>query len=262
MGRKPGSGSDLIPTCSLFHSTLSELMSTLALNWFLVLKPRKASSGVVLPGRGVFLRLALRAVETNLLSLAVHVAIVILYAKRETLFYWYSAPAFMIVKVYGVSLLVTLLSRGSAAHSLSRWGSSPDATPRLDWHSAQLAGGTMTPPSRILAPGQGRSHLHSAGVAFELETHVRVDRARSGSGLGVRALALDVEDVRAPAYVPRFSFGPGPELFPPGSSAASAAEVEEGRRHGTRGDREGREVVEARRLTSESDKEKANMGWI
>ena len=55
-------------------------MSTLALNWFLVLRTRAVNNAVALPTRTLLSRLALHAVETNLVSLTVQVLIVILYA--------------------------------------------------------------------------------------------------------------------------------------------------------------------------------------
>ncbi len=225
-------------------------MSTLALNYFLVLRPRKAagSTHVVLPTHNVFKRLALRAVETNLVSLAVHLTVVVLYAKHDAVYFWYSAPAFMLVKVYGISLLVTLNSRASDAFSLSRDGSGP----RSDFNHFSHSG-----PSRI---GASRHQARSGGVTFDFEQHVHV----SEPGAQQRA-------DESPVYTPHFSFGPTPALFPlaDGSTVASSFAGGEGAREGR--DPEKREVGvalgggEGEALEMErfdSDKAKANMGWI
>lgn len=86
-------------------------MSTGALNWFLVFKPKRLNGTIVLPTQGLFRRLALRAVETNgqsrhclwlrceavcshpcsllaALSVVFHLAIVIVYAYHNQTYYW------------------------------------------------------------------------------------------------------------------------------------------------------------------------------
>lgn len=246
------------------HSTLSEVMSTCALNWFLILKPRKDTgpAHVVLPTQNIFKRLALRAVETNLVSLAVHLSVVMLYAKHDAVYFWYSAPAFTLVKVYSISLLVTLNSRASEAHSLSRDGSSPgSAALRPDFLKFSGNG------SRAGTGAGGRNHqVQSGGVTFDFERHVHVSERGPH------------EQDEFPVYTPRFSFGPTPALFPlaagaqagteSGSTAGghglgrsgSSGELEKGSigvAIGSPGEEEEHELVRF-----ESDKAKAHMGWI
>lgn len=237
-------------------------MSTIALTWLLVLKPRQSSSPahVTLPTQNIFKRLALRAVETNLVSLAVHLSVVILYAKHDAVYFWYSAPAFTLVKVYAVSLLATLNSRASEAHSLSREGSDSSDFRKF---SAALGG------SRIeagMAGRQGQGQVRSGGVTFDFERHVRV----SGPADQGQGLEQGQSQDEFPVYTPHFSFGPTPALFPLASMSEGEAErrrsepgeVEKGEVGVAIGSPGGEREEEHEMEKLESDKVKANMGWI
>ncbi len=201
-------------------------MSTLALTYFLVLKPRQhlaslRSTRAVLPQRSLLTRLVRRAAETNLLSLAVHLAVEVLYLEGGRVYYWYSAPAFVVVKVYGISLLATLNARRPEEASVGH----PSSGPRSQYGFSA---------SRFAASTQARS----GGVTFELETQVRVDKSDS-------AVHLPVDAVRPPVYVPAFGQA--------GSAASDGAKEAPG--HEAAGE-------EHEPDQQEGDKAEAKVNWV
>lgn len=164
-------------------------MSTLALNHFLIIKPRariptssSSATAVRLPTRHLLTRLARRAVETNVLSLAVHLAVEVLYLEGAKVYYWYSAPAFMIVKVYGISLLVTFNARAGEDASFSQ-GSGAGARSDLGRVSADRVG------AKSRARGEAVGLAERAHVSRLAEEEQGVDAP--GSSLGrTHALAF------------------------------------------------------------------------
>lgn len=94
-------------------SIVSELMSTGALVYLLVVKPGRDQRALGLRRNSLFAALARRAVETNILTATSHIVTIILLTQSSTIGTWFSIPAQILSKLYACVVISSLLTRPS-----------------------------------------------------------------------------------------------------------------------------------------------------
>lgn len=162
--------------------TASEAIATLSLLWLVVIQPRRArpaaALGPHLPAHGILVRIVLRAVETNVLSLVFHILTMSLYGRSSSTSYSYTVPAFCLTNIYAINLFAQLLSRPAIVpQPASCWDSDFKSIKIV----SEVAVEVSEPTAAQRARGAGAYERHFEGPSL---WHQREGEDEKGEGSG------------------------------------------------------------------------------